>query len=546
MSAFALIQEAEAAIISGKLHDEKGALVQTEGLRIDTCLGEPRIIDTVKGSFSFVIGDKSPFCVILIHPTLQPQAIRAVNARIPGSSYRYQIATKDCLGSMQSPCGPLRRGNDLALDNVYDFVLSGVAPASSPPDSGSATTVPAATPVPVVPVQDGLHVSLDPTASIAEQWVIAGHTNVAAATLLLSAGSENIQLQSLGVVVDSTTALNPLLRVSVWDGGVQIGSASFMNSKSIEVPFIYSLLLPANTAKKLTLRVDISGLSTGASAESGEWFSINYDASHPERTSAIKQYTSEPRHSVSKTIASAPKIYFFRSLPRILKMELPASDLKSDLQVLYKFRIEADQANKISLGKMSFEIATSGVTAFAKAPANFELYDVTAKKRVAAATGTSSEYYLDSRRYTQDGKLIVSIPVDSSDRLNPVIVLDVDDSHVFELRASINDLGNGIVSTRILGDTEPPKFATLMGTLDEVKESANNNFIWSDHSADIGGQHSLITRDWTNGYSIPGIATSDNTPASLTFVPRTSQYWASVLASLKEQLETLTRKIKRF
>lgn len=542
LAVLVLVQNVQAATISGKILDEKGALVQTEGMRIDTCLGTPRIIGIAGGSFSFAIRDMDPFCVILIHPSLQPQAIRAANARISGSSYRYQIAAKDCAGSMQYPCGPLRRGNDLIRDDAYNFVLSDITSGSSP-NVDPVPSVPVAPP-PVVPVQDGLQVSLDPSASTAEQWVIAGQTNVAAATLLLTAGSESLQLQSLGLVVESAAAVNPLSRVSVWDGGVQIGSATFMSSKSIEVPFIYSLLLPAHTAKKLTIRADISGVSTGSATKSGEWFSVNYDASKPERTTAIRQYTAEQRQSVTKTIASTPKLYYFRSLPHVLKMELPASDLKSDLQVIYKFRIEPDQANKISLGKMSFEVATTNVTAFAKAPANFELYDVTAKKRVAVATGTSAEYYQDPNRYTQDGKLIVSIPVDTTDRLNPVIVLDLGDSHVFELRASVHDLGNGSVSTRILGDTAPPKLATLMGTLEEVKGSSNNNFVWSDHSADLGGQHSLITQDWTNGYSIPGLTSTDNTPATLTLGPRTSQYWASILTSLKEQLEALTRKIK--
>lgn len=538
-----LVHDARAATISGTILDDKGVLVQEEGLRVDTCLGTPRLINATGGSFSFTIRETDPFCVVLVHPSLQPQAIRALNARVPGFSYRYQIAAKNCAGSMQYPCGPLRRGNDLTRDDAYDFVLSGVASAP-PPNTGLVPLAPpAVTLPPTVLMQDGLQVSLDPSAGTGEQWVIAGQTNVAAATLLLTTGSESVQLQSLGLTVESAAVLNPLSRISVWDGGVQVGSASFMNSKSVEVPFTYSLLLPMHTAKKLTIRADVSGLDIDAAAKSGEWFSVNYDASRPERTTAIKQYTVEQRQSVTKTIASTPKLYYFRSLPRILKMELPASDLKSDLQVIYKFRIEPDRAGKISLGKISFEVATSGVTAFAKAPANFELYDVTAKKRVAAATGTLSDYYQDPDRYTQDGKLIVSIPVDTSDRLNPVIVMDIDDSHIFELRASIHDLGNGAVSTRVLDDALPPKLDTLMGTLEEVKGSPNSNFVWSDHSADLGGQHSFITQDWTNGYSIPGLTSTDNVPATLALGSHTSQ-WASILVSLKEQLEALTRKIK--
>lgn len=545
LAAFLVVQAAQAATISGKIYNDKGTLVQQQGIRIDTCLGNPQVLDAVNGTFSFTIADTNPFCVILSHPSLQTSAIRAANARVPGFSYRYQIANKDCGTGSHYPCGPLRRRNDLARDDAFDFVLSGLpstqntVPMPQPVPSQPTSTSPV-----VVPTVDGLNISLDPDKSMAESWVVAGSSAVPVTTLKVTAGSENLMLQSVGLVVESAAAGNPIVRASIWDGGIKRGEAAFGNAKTVIVPIEPYLLLPAHSSKTLTVRVDVAGLGTGAPGLAGEWFSINYDAARPEHTVALKQITVESRQAVTKTISAAPRVRYFRSLPHISKMELPASDLKSDLQVIYKFRIEPDPANKISLGKVTFEVATSNVTAFAQAPANFLLYDVTAKKRVAMATGTSAEYYRDTARYTKDGKLIVSIPVDTADRVTAAIVMPAGEGHVFELRADVQDLGNGTVSTRLIGDEDLPGLSSVMGTLEEIEASAHSNFIWSDHSADIGGQHSLISSDWMNGYKVPGLVSLDNTPMTLVMGARTSQYWANVLEAVKSQLQALLQKIQ--
>ena len=116
--------------------------------------------------------------------------------------------------------------------------------------------------------------------------------------------------------------------------------------------------------------------------------------------------------------------------------------------IIYKFKVTADQAYDIALRKFTFQTAIDGNNTLA----NVTLWNTTDNRRVAAAQPTVGPIFkiLADNTDLPSGQCTGSACWD---------IVPRGLSRTYELRADITSLGMGAVTTKLLGDSQYPAFA---------------------------------------------------------------------------------------
>ncbi|MBI3421001.1 MAG: hypothetical protein HY006_02960, partial [Candidatus Sungbacteria bacterium] len=207
-------------------------------------------------------------------------------------------------------------------------------------------------------------------------------------------------------------------------------------------------------------------------------------------------------------------------------------------------------AYDVALSKVTFAIATSGITALGASLPAFRLYNVTEGKFLDTATGNEAAYFSGSAstgpNYDSSNRVLVrSYVTNTTDYTNAAaggadgqrtfggyITIAKGATHVFELRATGSITTDGTadsLTVTMLGDDARPGKLTLTGSSKKVMAAKNRidteeaiangkatrantatrtNFIWSDFASDATTTHSAHTADWMNGFKVPGLPTT--------------------------------------
>lgn len=151
---------------------------------------------------------------------------------------------------------------------------------------------------------------------------------------------------------------------------------------------------------------------------------------------------------------------------------------------LIKFRMGTHVRGDIEWHKLSFDVHTTGVSI-----GDFTLYDV-----------TSSAVPVNTTPVNGQGSNTISICPGSSCDGPGTLGVPAGGERVYELRAATvdgwGDVGDSVV-VRYLSDESP---ASPSGMLEQ-----KGNVVWSDRSA---SSHPVTSRDWFNGFFVPGLAGS--------------------------------------
>lgn len=366
-----------------------------------------------------------------------------------------------------------------------------------------------------VQTSGGFSVSLDATSPFVERWVAAGTTGVITTVLRFTATSEAMAVTDLRLQGATTTAGRDITRISLWDGVTKIIEKTvpaFVGGvEDFQLPAsgAGSFVIPANSFKPMTIRVDVSPICTACAGRAGQRIAIDFDGNGTPlgRNSAVGLSSGLRVHSVSTADTFSSGLRYFRSVPIFARQALPSTSLVSGVQTLYRFSVVADPAYDVALHKFTFRVATSGITNMANALPVFQLYDITDGQFVNVATGSSAIYFKSQKNYDFTNNLIVRTYADNTTSYpNRYVTIPAGQTHTFELRGSIQTDGSGdAVSTQLMGDTQAP---SGMRTANGVDTYSSNNVVWSDFSADTYTTHSLGTSDWMNGYRAPGLPTT--------------------------------------
>lgn len=371
---------------------------------------------------------------------------------------------------------------------VYDMVMSMVIGSNAVPTVNNG----------------GWSVSSAPSAPT-EKWVVAGSTNVLVNVLRFTATTEDFALTNLRLSLRPDAKASDVDKISLYDGSTLIASGipSFtggITDFNFPTSGTGSFRIPKDTYKEMTIKIDLPCIGSACSGRAGQRVAVDFEGSDTSKNKAVGMSSGTEVHTSTNFDIGAPGIRYFRSLPTVERLPLPVTTLSSGNLVLYKFKVTADKAYDVALHKVTFKVATTGVTAFTWEPPSFTLWNTTDNKRVAAATGAAAAFFTKQENYDASNQLIVRVYANTTDYTNAWVTVPAGQTHTFELRGNITTDGSGdSVSTQLLGDvTIVPKMSSVNG----IKSS---QFIWSDFSADATTTHSVYTADWMNGYLVPGL-----------------------------------------
>ena len=441
-----------------------------------------------------------------------------------------------------------------------DYAVTGVVSGAAITETVTTTTGSVMT----VQTGGGWSVALDSSAP-GEKWVSAGGAGVTINVLRFTSTTEAFTLTDMRLQLDETGSSTGANYTKIYfydeDGSklAEVASPQFTNSLE-DIDFCVScatgfksFVIPKDGNRRMTIKADLAGIGNNLSGRAGEVLGIGFDAATRSQNSAkgvssgsvVYTSTGAGNDRPENSDANLAQVTTFRSVPTIARLELTTTKLISGPQTLAKFSITADPAYDVALSRVTFAIATSGITAFTTTLPQFRLYNLTDGKFVSNATGSVAVYYdalaAVSPNYDSSNRLIVRTYADNTTDYTDAATdgtngqrtfggfttITKGTTHVFELRATgsvtTDGTGDSIVAT-LLGDDARAGGLTLTGsavklmrpknridteevnsTVAKANVATRTNFIWSDFASDATTTHSVHTSDWMNGFKVPGL-----------------------------------------
>ncbi|MSR76428.1 MAG: hypothetical protein EXS68_02450 [Candidatus Ryanbacteria bacterium] len=414
----------------------------------------------------------------------------------------------------------------------------------------------------------GYSVALDASAPT-EAWVPASSLGQVLNILRFSATSEDIAVTDLRLQIDVTGSSTgaDFAAIELWDGATLIqrkNTPSFTDGvEDFQFPQsgTGSFTVPKDSFKRLTVKADLAAVCSSCSGVPGQLVGVDYDAAGANSTAGRqkgvgKQSGSSVHASNSYgTDTAGAGVVAFYSVPTVTKVSVGTSDLTSGTQDLYKLSVKADPKYDIAINRLTFKIATTGVTSFRSSLPGFQVYvsqsaDMSAAKIMNVATGSVAAFFDDTTNYSSNQLIVRAITNNTSDYSSAWVTIPAGETRYFLLRGSVSTDGTGdSVSTLLMGDAARPQNVVLttnaansdghlgkvlMGTVQSIDLDQNigdaagkgalanaastTNFIWSDFSSDAStssSAHAVTSHDWMNGFKVPGLPTTGLTTTVL-------------------------------
>ncbi|MDO8481941.1 MAG: peptidoglycan-binding domain-containing protein [bacterium] len=317
--------------------------------------------------------------------------------------------------------------------------------------------------------------------------VAGGSVGVTLGAYRFHASGEGINLDNIGLKLTSGSP-SDLTRVSIWDGGTQVGTAIFIGTNTTaSFTRTSPVVVPRDADKILTIRADFEAIGTGRPAKSGDLVKIDVDA-NGSNTRGLGLASGLTITATGATSVAGVRIY--KSYPTVSLDPLPSSGLVDGR--LIRFRVTANPYGDVGLAQIGVRI--SGLAASANGQADLYGY-------------TDSSYSSGIPGFVYGG--INGLPVSYSSQGGYLwfprpVEIPAGQTYYFELRDSAKGTGLTIntsaLTTLLLGQSV---YAGLVSATSLNGKDAG--FIWSPNDTTIS---QFSDSDWTNGYGIPGFPAS--------------------------------------
>jgi hypothetical protein len=176
------------------------------------------------------------------------------------------------------------------------------------------------------------------------------------------------------------------------------------------------------------------------------------------------------------------------SVPKFAKQSLSTSLLSNGEQDLYKFTVSADAKGPVEIRKLTFTVATTGVTI-----TGFYLRDVSKSTDVNAST--AAEVGASNKVVIYPGGILAS---------NSVEQIAAGGSITYVLRGTVAGVASSETDSVTITFTEDSSAVANQSSA----ALTSSNLVWSDVSAT---SHTTVTADWTNGYLLKDFTTDSQT-----------------------------------
>ncbi len=323
-----------------------------------------------------------------------------------------------------------------------------------------------------------LAVSVD-SSSPSYSLTAGGTTGQTMGVIKLRATNEAISLTKLGLTITSGSATD-LVQLYIYDGATLVGTATFTGSNTLATSTLStSVTLPKDTDKTLTIKADLADVGSGQSGTEGQL--IKVDPASAEGSGQSSGSTVQ-----SGATAGVAGVRLFNTYPTVA-LETVSSTGIADGRLM-RFKITANSADALGIGKLTFSVATTTLT-------------VTDVQLIAYTDSSYSSPISGQGTGGQIGSTLSSIPSNSNFTITPTsaqVTIPAGATYYFELRGSISGNSTGAAAaTTLKGDS----------AFDGMKQltDVSGNLVWTPNATTTS---SFTANDWTSAYGVPGLPTS--------------------------------------
>ncbi|MBA3733136.1 peptidoglycan-binding protein [Patescibacteria group bacterium] len=323
--------------------------------------------------------------------------------------------------------------------------------------------------------------------------VAGGSTGNVAGAYKFRASNEAVNLNRVSLKLTSGAA-SDVVQVTIWDGGTQVGTAVFTgNSLYATSTFSSSVVLPKDTDKVLTVKVDLAAIGTSQPGTEGSLVKVDFNGSDSTGTQGTGAGSGNTINATGSTAVAGVRM--FKSFPTLALDTLGSTGLADGK--LMRFKVTANANGSVGVSQFKFTVSTTTAVV-----TNIGLYAYTDAAYASAISGQGTSGQIGSNVTTATNGTAFAI----SPSTNPVQV-SAGQTLYFELRASVSGVTTGAsVVTTLLGDSA--YLTNLTAGYNVATSSAatsTSNFVWSGNATSTAG---LFDVDWSNGYGLPGLSAS--------------------------------------
>ncbi len=322
------------------------------------------------------------------------------------------------------------------------------------------------------------------------QLVAGGTTGVTVGTFTLQPTSDSVNLQNIGLSLNSNMASSSdISRAYIYNGATQVGTVIFTGSPVGHYYYATSsvagLNIPQNQQTVLTIKADISQIGAGQAGTDGHEVLVNVADAQGSGASSGTTVHSGPLAASAQT-----GVAIFRTTPTVaLSSYLPSNGVADGR--LIAFTITAGSNGPVGINQLTFNISTSSIMTLS----NLNLYAYTDSGFSQAAGGTVSGI-AGSTSYngtTQFATSTMSTPLE----------IAAGSTEYFLLKGTVSPTGTSYnIATTLMGDSA--NLAPLMYSTTGI-QAISSRMIWSPNATTTA---LTTTNDWTNSYGVTGLSQS--------------------------------------
>ncbi|MES2953696.1 MAG: peptidoglycan-binding protein [Patescibacteria group bacterium] len=340
-----------------------------------------------------------------------------------------------------------------------------------------------------------------------------GATGITAGVLKFRASNQAINLEKVGLKLTNDTiassSSSDLVKVSLWDGLTKVGEATFTGTNLVATStFASTLLLPKDSDKVLTIKLDLAQVGTSQTGTSGHLIKVDLNSTDTTGTegtgveSGTKINLATSGSSGSTTFAG---IRLFKSFPTFALETLPQNGVSDGR--LMRFKVTANANGPLGIQKFTVGFATSSATVTS---VNIFAYQDSAYSQGVSTVSTGGQMMASNVAPDSTGQ--VEILAQTSAAGVTLVQVPAGGSIYFEVRGTVGIVGGATsysVTTTLKGDSAYPSLgnngttAIFMASTTVVELDTNDNLIWSPFSTTtLNGN--ATDNDYTNGFGLPG------------------------------------------
>ena len=359
--------------------------------------------------------------------------------------------------------------------------------------------------------------------------VAAGQTNVELSRIRFSATNEDIDLKQVALQLSGFASNTPVdlvgRKVTLWDGATQVGEATFPTSDYATSSAITNFRVMRDQNKVLIVKGDVAAISnSGPLTASGDLIKVDYDGGNAGLNGSYGTGVSSGSTITPTSGDTASNgLRIFKSFPTFEKVNISSSLVNGEQDVL-KWKVTANSAGDVGVSQFTLRIATTSATA-----ADLQVYAYTDSAfSIPAYTGIASNGQLmnavNSLSTWVSDTMDLEVTVQDSTGATSTMQVPAGTTRYFKASVTMTGVASGdAISVQLQGDAAYPALDLVIGngmaTSSRVtgqintsetaqQKEPNDDFIWSPNSTTTAGVNDV---DWTNGFSLPGLPTSNMT-----------------------------------